>query len=157
MTEEARPRGRYFEEFEIGDAMETAARTVTESDVMSFAALSGDYNELHTNAEYARDTMFGERIAHGLLGLSIASGLSTRLGFAEGTVEAFISLEWKFRAPVKFGDTIRARLKVRQKKEMARLGGGFVILDVEVVNQDDKTVQKGSWTLLIKSAPEKLA
>lgn len=157
MTEKGRRRGRYFEDFEIGDAMETAGRTVTESDVMRFAALSGDYNELHTNAEHASHTMFGERIAHGLLGLSIASGLSAGLGFAEGTVEAFISLEWKFRAPIKFGDTIRARLEVKQKKEMARLGGGFVILDVVVRNQDDDTVQKGSWTLLIKSAPESLA
>lgn len=157
MTQETRPRGRYFEEFEIGDAMETAGRTVTESDVMRFAALSGDYNELHTNAEYARGTMFGERIAHGLLGLSIVSGLSNGLGFAEGTVEAFISLEWKFRAPVMFGDTIRARLEVKQKKEMARLGGGFIILDVVVRNQDEDVVQKGSWTLLIKSSPENLA
>ncbi len=156
MTPQNRPRGRYFEEFEIGDTMESPGRTVTESDVMRFAALSGDYNELHTNAEYARQTMFGERIAHGLLGLSIVSGLSSCLGFAEGTVEAFISLEWKFRAPVKFGDTIRARLEVKQKKEMARLGGGFVILDVAVLNQGDDVVQKGSWTLLIKSAPENL-
>ena len=153
MVEETQPRGRYFEEFEIGDTIDSAARTITESDVMCFAGLSGDYNELHTNAEYAKQTMFGERIAHGLLGLSIVSGLSSRIGFGEGTVQAFTGLEWKFRAPVMFGDTIRARFKVKRKKEMARLGGGFVVLDVEVFNQDDETVQKGSWTLLIKSAP----
>ena len=153
MPETTRPRGRYFEEFEVGDMIETAGRTVTESDVMRFAALSGDYNELHTNAEYAKETMFGERIAHGLLGLSIVSGLSARMGFGEGTVEAFISLDWKFRAPVLFGDTIRAQIEVNRKKEMSRLGGGFVIFDVTVLNQDDETVQKGSWTLLMKSAP----
>jgi len=153
MIEETQPRGRYFEEFDIGDTIDTAARTITESDVMCFAGLSGDYNELHTNAEYAKQTMFGERIAHGLLGLSIVSGLSSRIGFGEGTVQAFTGLEWKFRAPVKFGDTIRARFEVKRKKEMARLGGGFVVLDVEVFNQHDETVQKGSWTLLIKSAP----
>lgn len=153
MTGESRPRGRYFEEFEIGETMETAGRSVTESDVMRFAGLSGDYNQLHTDAEYAKETMFGERIAHGLLGLSIASGLSARMGFGEGTVEAFTSLEWKFRGPIKFGDTIRARFEVARKKEMARLGGGFVVLDVTVLNQEDETVQKGSWTLLIKSAP----
>ncbi len=153
MSELMRPRGHYFEEFKIGDALETAGRTITESDVMRFAGLSGDYNQLHTDAEYAETTMFGERIAHGLLGLSIVSGLSSRLGFAEGTVEAFTSLEWKFRAPIKFGDTIRARIEVKRKKEMARLGGGFVVFDVVVLNQDDETVQKGSWTLLIRSAP----
>lgn len=153
MTKETEARGRYFEEFEIGEVIETPGRTVTESDVMRFAALSGDYNQLHTDAEYAKETRFGERIAHGLLGLSIVSGLSSRMGFGEGTVEAFTSLEWKFRGPVKFGDTIHARFEVRRKKKMSRLGGGFVILDVAVVNQEGDTVQKGSWTLLIRSAP----
>ena len=153
MSELGRSCGRYFEEFQIGDALETRGRTITESDVVQFAGLSGDYNQLHTDAEYAREAMFGERIAHGLLGLSIASGLSSRLGFAEGTVEAFVSLDWKFRAPIKLGDTIRARLEVVRKKEMARLGGGFVVFDVVILNQEDQTVQKGNWTLLIKGAP----
>ncbi len=153
MSELGRSCGRYFEEFQIGDALETRGRTITESDVVQFAGLSGDYNQLHTDAEYAREAMFGERIAHGLLGLSIASGLSSRLGFAEGTVEAFVSLDWKFRAPIKLGDTIRAQLEVVRKKEMARLGGGFVVFDVVILNQEDQTVQKGNWTLLIKGAP----
>jgi len=153
MSELNEPRGRYFEEFEVGYTIETPARTVTESDVMRFAALSGDYNQLHTDAEYAKETRFGERIAHGLLGLSIVSGLSSRMGFGEGTVEAFTSLEWKFRGPITFGDTIRARFQVKRKKKMARLGGGFVVFDVVVLNQKDETVQKGTWTLLIKSAP----
>ena len=153
MTESARPSGRYFEEFEIGDVNETAARTITETDVMLFAGLSGDYNPLHTDAEFAKGTHFGERVAHGLLGLSIASGLASRLGFIEGTAEAFTGLEWKFRGPVLIGDTIRVRLEVRKKKEMSRLGGGFVVLDVAVLNQRDETVQKGTWTVLIKSAP----
>jgi acyl dehydratase len=153
MSKLSEHRGRYFEEMEVGDTIETVARTVTESDVMRFAALSGDYNQLHTDAEYAKGTMFGERIAHGLLGLSIVSGLSSRMGFGEGTVEAFTALEWKFRGPIKFGDTIRARFVVKRKKKMARLGGGFVIFDVLVLNQEDDVVQKGAWTLLIKSAP----
>jgi len=153
MINSTRPHGRYFEEFEIGDEVETAARTITETDVVLFAGLSGDYNQLHTDAEFAKGTLFGERIAHGLLGLSIASGLASRLGFAEGTAEAFTALEWKFRGPIRIGDTIHVRLKIRQKKEMARLGGGFVVFDVAVLNQRDETVQKGTWTLLIKSAP----
>jgi acyl dehydratase len=120
---------------------------------MQFAGLSGDYNQLHTDAEYAKETMFGERIAHGLLGLSIVSGLSSRMGFGEGTVEAFTSLEWKFRGPIRFGDTIRAHFVVERKKKMARLGGGFVVFNVVVLNQEDEVVQKGTWTLLIKSVP----
>jgi acyl dehydratase len=153
MTDSYHPRGRYFEEFEIGDTVETPSRTITETDVTLFAGLSGDYNPLHTDAEFAKGTMFGERIAHGLLGLSIASGLASRTGFAEGTTEAFTTLDWKFRRPIKIGDTIRVRIEVRKKKEMARLGGGFVVFDTAVLNQEDDTVQKGTWTLLIKSAP----
>ena len=154
MTGLTRARGRYFEEFEIGDTVETAARTITETDVMLFAGLSGDYNQLHTDAEFARGTRYGERIAHGLLGLAITSGLASRVGFVEGTAEAFTSLEQKFRGPIKIGDTVRARLEVRRKKEMPRLGGGFVVLDVVVLNQRDETVQKGTWTVLVRSVPE---
>jgi acyl dehydratase len=153
MTESTRPRGRYFEEFEIGDVVETSARTVTETDIVLFAGLSGDYNQLHTDAEFARGTRFGERVAHGLLGLSIASGLAWRLGLIEGTVEAFTGLEWKFRSPIVIGDTIRVRLEPKKKKEMPRLGGGFVTLEVAVLNQRDEIVQKGTWTALIKGAP----
>ena len=148
-----RPQGRYFGEFEIGESVESAGRTITETDVVLFAGLSGDYNQLHTCSEYARETLFGERIAHGLLGLSIASGLASRLGFYEGTAEAFTGLEWKFRGPIKIGDTIRARFEVRRKKEMRRLGGGFVSFAVTVLNQRDEIVQKGTWTVLMKSAP----
>jgi 3-hydroxybutyryl-CoA dehydratase len=153
MIEPTRPRGRYFEEFEIGDVVETAARTVTEADVMLFAGLSGDYNQLHTDVEFAKGTHFGERVAHGLLGLSIASGLAARSGLIEGTVEAFTGLEWKFRGPIVIGDTIRVQLEAKRKKEMPRLGGGFLVFDVAVLNQRDEIVQKGTWTALIKSAP----
>ncbi len=148
-----RPRGQYFEEFEIGDVVESPGRTVTETDVVLFAGLSGDFNQLHTDAEFSRETLFGERIAHGLLGLSIASGLAARLGFVEGTAQAFTGLDWKFRAPIKIGDTIRGRFRGANKKGMSRLGGGFVFFDVEVLNQRDEVVQKGTWTLLLKSAP----
>ena len=153
MTEIPHPPGRYFEEFEIGESMETPARTITETDVVIFAGLSGDYNPLHTDAEFAKETLFGERIAHGMLGLSIVSGLAWRTGFMEGTADALISVETKFRNPVKFGDTIRARFVVQQKKEMKRLGGGFVTFNVVVLNQRDETIQKGDWTVLIRSAP----
>jgi len=153
MAELTRPRGRYFEEFEIGDSVETPSRTITEADVTLFAGISGDYNQLHTDVEFAKETLFGERIAHGLLVLSIASGLASRLGLIEGTTLAFTELEWKFRAPVKFGDTLRVRLVVKQKKAMPRLGGGFVIFGVAVLNQRDESVQKGTWKVLIESAP----
>jgi len=147
-------RGLYFEEFEIGAEVESPGRTVTEADITLFAGLSGDFNELHTNVEYAKETMFGRPIAHGLLGLSIASGLAARLGFAEGTVQAFMGLNWKFKKPIYAGDTIKLRVKVAQKRAIARLGGGLVIFDVTLVNQRGEVVQKGDWTLLVKGAPD---
>ncbi|HEC35202.1 MAG TPA: dehydratase [Anaerolineae bacterium] len=153
MTKTKQPRGQYFEELTVGGAVESPGRTITEADILSFAGLSGDYNPLHTDAEYARTTIFGERIAHGLLGLSIASGLAWRTGLVEGTAEALVSVDWKFRAPIRIGDTIRLRAEVSKKKEMPRLGGGFVTLTTTLLNQRDEVVQKGTWTLLVRSQP----
>ena len=144
--------GLYFEEFEVGQSVTSAGRTVTEADVVSFAALSGDWNSIHTDAEYARQAPFGQRVAHGLLGLSIASGLAARLGFMEGTVLAFRELgEWKFSLPIYLGDTVRVRAAVTELKVMGRLGGGLVTFKVELLNQKDEVVQRGTWSVLVKS------
>jgi 3-hydroxybutyryl-CoA dehydratase len=140
----------YFEDYNVGDSATTQGRTVTESDIVSFAALSGDWNPIHVDAEFAKEGMFGERIAHGLLGLSIASGLAIRLGFLEDTVIAFMGLDWKFRGAIKIGDTIKVKAEVAEKKPMPRLGGGLVTFNVEVVNQRVETCQKGTWTMLVK-------
>jgi acyl dehydratase len=146
-------RGKYFEEFEIGDEVTSPARTITEADVVMFAALTGDYNQLHTDEEFAKTTPFGRRIAHGLLVLSDAVGLLGRLGFIEGTALAFRELTWKFSQPVFMGDTVHVKARCRELKPMARLGGGLVIFDLSVVNQEGKTVQKGEWHVLMASKP----
>ncbi|HIP96361.1 MAG TPA: dehydratase [Anaerolineae bacterium] len=143
----------YFEEFEIGDEVVSSGRTITETDVVAFAALSGDWNPMHTDAEYAKTGMFGQRVAHGLLVLSIASGLAVRLGFMEETVLAFRELTWKFSRPVMIGDTVRVRAVVHQRKAMPRLGGGAVVFNVSVLNQRDEVVEHGKWTVLFKSRP----
>lgn len=149
------PRGLYYEDFEIGYKVVTASRTVSEADIMAFAGISGDWNPMHVDAEYAKTTPFGERVAHGMLGLSIATGLAMQLGFLDRTVEAFTTLEWKFRAPIKIGDTIRAEAEVTQKKSVpGGVGGGFVSFNVVVKNQRDETTQKGSWTIVVKSKPQ---
>ncbi|HIQ04806.1 MAG TPA: dehydratase [Anaerolineae bacterium] len=135
----------------MGDEVTSPGRTITETDIVNFAALSGDWNQLHTDAEYAKSTMFGQRIAHGLLVLSIASGLAVRLGFMDETVLAFMGLEWRFRRPVMIGDTIRVRTTVSELKPVPRLGGGNVTFRVAVLNQRDEVVQRGSWTILMKS------
>lgn len=143
----------YFEDFDVGDEAVSSGRTITETDVVAFAALSGDYNPLHTDAEYCRNTLFGERIAHGLLGLSVAMGLIARLGFMERSVQAFLGLDWKFRAPIKIGDTIRAKVKVARTREMGDQGG-LVTLDVSILNQRDEVVQRGQWNALAKRRPK---
>lgn len=143
--------GLYFEEYEVGQSVTSAGRTVTEADVVSFAALSGDWNTIHTDAVYAAGQPFGQRVAHGLLGLSIASGLAVRLGFMDETVLAFREIgSWKFSLPIYLGDTIRVRAVVEETKPMRRLGGGLVTFKVEILNQDEQVVQRGTWTVLVK-------
>lgn len=153
MEKTAQPRGLYFEDFEVGWEVTSPGRTVTETDIMLFAGLSGDYNQLHTDAEFAKETPFGQRVAHGLLGLTMASGLASRLGFIEGTAEALLGLTWKFKAPIFIGDTISLRAKVTRKKALRRLGGGIIVLDVVLVNRKGEKVQEGEWRALIKGSP----
>ncbi len=151
---ESAPRGLYFEEFEIGQRVTTPTRTVTETDIVNFAGLSGDFNLIHTDAVYAQSTPSGRRIAHGLLILSIASGLATRTGIIEGTVLVWRDItRWKFIQPVFIGDTIRVELEVTGTKPFPRLGGGMVDLELRVQNQDDEVVMKGTWGILIQSRP----
>ena len=158
MAEQMRAqRGLYFEDFSVGMALETHGRTITESDILGFAGISGDFNPMHTDETYAQGTQFRKRVAHGLLGLSIASGLAYQMGFLDGTVIAFTNLEWKFRAPVFIGDTLRVQVKVIKLREMRQAGGGFVTLDMKVVNQDGIVTQKGEWTILVASKPQAAA
>jgi 3-hydroxybutyryl-CoA dehydratase len=147
-------KGRYFEEFEIGDAVVTEERVITEENIMTFAQLSGDDNPMHTDAEYAKTHMFGQRVAHGLLILSIAQGLTWQLGFMHETVLAFRDLEWKFSRPVFIGDRVRVQAEVAQRKAMPRLGGGAVIFALKVLNQDDEVVQRGKWNVLVANKGE---
>ena len=146
-----RPRGRYFEEFAVGDKMTSQGRTITESDIVAFAGLSGDYNPVHTDAEFCKDSQFGERIAHGLLVLSVASGLAWQLGFMAGTADAFLSLECKFAGPTKIGDTLKVSAEVAQKRGMPGSTGGMVMFNVEVKNQRDEVIQRGKWNVLVRS------
>jgi acyl dehydratase len=106
-------RGMFFEEFSVGQHIISTARTVTESDVVTFAGLSGDYNQIHTDAEFSKNTPFSQRVAHGLLGIAIASGLVMRTGVLEGTVLAFREInEWKFSKPIYIGDTVHVEVDV---------------------------------------------
>jgi 3-hydroxybutyryl-CoA dehydratase len=119
---------------------------------VAFAGLSGDFNQLHTDAEFAKSTPFGQRVAHGLCVLSIVSGLAVQCGVMEGTILAFREIsEWKFSQPVFIGDTIHAELQVAETKPFPRLGGGLVSITLNVRNQKGETVHRGKWHVLMAS------
>ncbi len=140
----------YYEDLHPGLYFETGPRTITQEDFETFTKLSGDYNPLHTDANFASSSPFGELIVQGALVLSIGTGLANSLGYLSGTIDAFIGLDWKYRGAVKVGDTIRATIRVDKKHPMPGYNGGLVTLYVTIFNQANKAVQKGTWTLLIR-------
>lgn len=146
-------RGLFYDEFEIGQQILTVGRTITESDIVNFAGLSGDFNQMHVDSEFSKSTAFGQRVAHGLLGLSIVSGLAVQTGILEGTVLGFREIDqWKFIKPIYIQDTIHAVLEVEEKKSLPRLGGGKVVIKISVLNQHDDVVMRGLWQVLVKTS-----
>lgn len=133
-----------FDNVEEGQTDTTGGRTITEADVVNFAGVSGDFNHLHLDEEAMQESMFGERIAHGMLVLSAATGLlwQARTQDERDAVVAFYGLdELRFRAPVLFGDRIHVETEVLEKREKDDgIGSGTVRYGIEVVNQDDTTV-----------------
>lgn len=142
--------GLYFEDFEVGQTFKTRARTVTETDIVNFAGFSWDTNPLHTDAEFAEKTIFGERIAHGMLGLVISTGLSQSLGILDDTIVAFLELNWKFLAPVKIGDTLHVEQTVIEKRETKKPDRGIIKLEARLINQRGQKVQEGTRTIMVK-------
>ena len=146
--------GLYFEDFTVDQTLDTQKRTVSEDDIMAFARLTGDDNRIHTDPEFSKTTPFGRQIAHGLLGLSIASGLAWQTGILDGTVLAFREVkEWKFVKPVFIGDTLYVEMVVQETKALPRIGGGAVTISLEVKNQSDEVCHRGQWTVLMLSKP----
>ena len=142
--------GKYFEDFEPGEKASTAGRTITETDIVNFAGITGDWNEIHTNKELAELGPFKQRIAHGALIFSIATGLSVRLGQTADTVIAFYGLDrLRFVKPTFIGDTIHVRQKVEAKTERDEHSGIVTMLN-EVINQRDEVVVSSVAKVLIK-------
>ncbi len=145
------PQGLWFEDFQAGFSGRSPARTITDHDIQAFAGLSGDYNPLHTDDGYAATTPYGQRIAHGVLGLSIATGLAARMNIIDGTTLAFLGLDWKFRKAVVPGDTVYLEIDVVETKLARALGGGLVTFMIKLHNQHGDVVQRGRWEILLKS------
>ncbi len=138
----------FWEDMEEGVEHASTGRTVTEADVVNFAGLSGDFNNMHIDEEFAKKTVFKTRVAHGALVLSISTGLWFTM--PRLATVAFMGLEdWRFSGAVKPGDTIRITRKLVEKKEHKRPNMGFCIFEVNVHNQNDEVVQKGKWVILV--------
>ena len=145
--------GLFLEDFEVGQVFETGERTISAEDVAQFAALTGDHNPLHTDAEFAATTVYGEPIAHGLLGLSALVGLFEDEGIFHGTALAFLGIEeWRFRAPIFFGDRLRARMTIdgvrRSQSDPSR---GIVTRRYELLDQRGEVVQDGVTTVMVRA------
>jgi 3-hydroxybutyryl-CoA dehydratase len=144
--------GLRYEDYEVGQTYISDEISITEADVNTFAALTGDTNPIHLDAEYAATQVFGQRVAHGLLALSIAVGLAWKVSFLEGTILALREIDrWKFSTPIYLNDRIRVRTVVRETKPVRRLGGGLVTFEVEILNQSNEIVQHGNWIVLVAS------
>jgi acyl dehydratase len=145
---------QHFEDFEIGAETVTAGRTVTEADIINFAGLTGDWYEIHTNAEFARQSMFGQRIAHGALIFSLATGLTVRAMPPGHTLLAFYGVDkLRFVKPTFIGDTIHVRQKVVEKAERDAMSGVVTTL-TEVINQNNVVVLSYTARVLFRRRPQ---
>jgi acyl dehydratase len=142
-------RGLHFDEFSIGQSWVSPARTITDSDFSLFAGISGDFNPLHTDEEFAKSTQFGTRIFHGPGVFAIATGLESRLGIKEGTAIAFLGMNWSLKGAVRSGDTIHVEQQVADLRlSRSKPDRGIVTFDVQVKNQHGEICQDGQWFIL---------
>jgi acyl dehydratase len=148
-------RGIFFDDYKPDQVFITPTRTVTETDVVMFATMSGDMNELHTSEQFAQQNAFGTRLAHGLLGLSFSHGLMFRLGLFDGTGIAFLNVDqWEFTAPILIGDTIHAEVTVHEKiPSRSKPDRGIIHFYVQLLKQDGTITQEGIQTIMVKRNP----
>jgi acyl dehydratase len=147
------PADKNFDGYELGEDFYSPGRTVTETDVVNFAGLTGDWHYVHTDALAASKSQFGQRIAHGTLTFAIASGLMARMGIGSEHSIAFLAIRnWTFKAPVFLGDTIRVRVEVKDKHESRKLDRGVItfLCQVLIANRDDEVSSEGEWVQMYK-------
>jgi acyl dehydratase len=145
--------GLYYEDFEPGREFATGERRITEDDVRAFAELSGDRNPIHLEAAAAGEAGFAEPVAHGALGLAVATGLASQLGLTRGTLVALVGVTWRFRAPILYGDRVRLHLRVAARRATGNPSRGVVTLAAELRNQRGEVTQEGEFVELIMRTP----
>ena len=140
MSEPTQASPLYFDDLAVGLELTTSGRTVTETDLVQFAMLSGDWNPIHVDDEVARESVFGRRVVHGVCGLAIMGGLIYASGWFSNTVEALLGFDdLRFRTPLFVGDTVRCRLTVVELR-ITRSGRGLVKRRLELLNQRNEVV-----------------
>lgn len=142
-------RGVYFEDIFIDKEIYTARRTVLDADVTNFAGISGDYNPLHIDDEYAKINIFGKRIAHGALGIAIMTGQVNQLGIFEGTTIALLEMTNKFKNPIIIGSTVHTVIVPRKKSLTKNSSKGIVEFDVLLKSHEGKTLIEANWVLMM--------
>lgn len=147
--------GYWLEDFQTAPQFRSAGRTISETDLVNFAGMTGDYSPVHTDEEACRTTIFGTRIGHGLLGLAIAQGLMWRTGYTAGTGVASVAWRnWDFVGPIHIGDTLHVEWEVAEARESAsRADVGVVTEDIRLVNHEGATIQKGQHVMLVRRRP----
>ncbi|PZO20488.1 MAG: acyl dehydratase [Burkholderiales bacterium] len=154
-TEMSKPRGMYYEDFEIGKTIVTSRRTVTSTDIVNFACLSGDHNAPHIDHEFCKTQPYGEPIAHGPLVLAIAGGLQCLSGINDGTIVAMLGNDqWRMHLPVKHGDTLHVVITPTEKKLTSKANQGIVVFDRKIKNQRGETVHSMVTTLMYRCRPK---
>ncbi|CAN5166380.1 MaoC/PaaZ C-terminal domain-containing protein [soil metagenome] len=144
----------WFQDFAAGQRFTTHARTIVEADIASFAAWSWDTNPVHTDAEQAKAGRFGAPIAHGMLGVSVAMGLVSRLGVFEGSSVALLGIDdWRFLAPILAGDTVHCELEILGIRLVSSGMTGVLDRQFTLVNQRGETVQTGRIGLMVAVDP----
>ena len=144
-----KPRGKTFDDLNIGDEIITTGRTITETDVVNFAGISGDFHPEHMNEVYAKKGPLGGRIAHGLLTTAVATGMVNQTGITEGTTIAVLEMKERFIKAVRFGDTLRSVFKIINKKETKKPDRGIVTAALTVLNQKDDVVLEAEIVLML--------
>ncbi len=140
----------YFEDLKQGEVFESTGRTVTETDMTFFSMLSGDWNPIHCDQDFASKTRFGERLVHGAYGIAIATGMMHTLGIFEKSAVAMMSIsDWKFLKPITVGMTLRLRLTILDFEAGTSARVGRVNRRLQLVNERDEVVQDGVSDMLI--------
>ncbi len=140
---------KYYEDYQIGQEFISPGRTVTEADIVAYAGISGDYSQLHISQEHARKTQFGQRVAHGLLGLTIAQGLETWTDIGNVRGVASLGWTWDFRLPLFIGDTIHLKVTLDKKRKTKKLGQGILYFSEKLYNQKGQVLQEGEHRLMV--------